>query len=149
VFFPERDEVGPIISQTLKKDTIRTHEEALIEIYRRLAQTTDQVELKALRTELRDRFGPVPRGEHALEALQFQGLLLDAGRCEEFPRLGSVRRVADEELPVSMGVTGTVFREGLMLVAGVGGPLFLAMLVAGLAIGVLQAATQVPGCTRR
>src|SRR4030088_2420181 len=36
VFFPERDEVGPIISQTLKKDPIRTHEEALIEIYRRL-----------------------------------------------------------------------------------------------------------------
>ncbi len=36
VFFPERDEVGPIVSQTLKKDTIRTHEEALIEIYRRL-----------------------------------------------------------------------------------------------------------------
>src|SRR5690606_35613232 len=35
-FFPERDEVGPIISQTLKKDPIRTHEEALIEIYRRL-----------------------------------------------------------------------------------------------------------------
>src|SRR6187397_2539838 len=36
VFFPERDEVGQIISQTLKKDPIRTHEEALIEIYRRL-----------------------------------------------------------------------------------------------------------------
>ncbi len=36
VFFPERDEVGPIMMQTLKKDTIRTHEEALIEIYRRL-----------------------------------------------------------------------------------------------------------------
>jgi DNA-directed RNA polymerase subunit beta len=36
IFFPERDEVGPIISQTLKKDPIRTHEEALIEIYRRL-----------------------------------------------------------------------------------------------------------------
>jgi DNA-directed RNA polymerase subunit beta len=36
VFFPERDEVGSTISQTLKKDPIRTHEEALIEIYRRL-----------------------------------------------------------------------------------------------------------------
>jgi DNA-directed RNA polymerase subunit beta len=36
IFFPERDEVGAIISQTLKKDPIRTHEEALIEIYRRL-----------------------------------------------------------------------------------------------------------------
>ncbi|MGE0461377.1 MAG: DNA-directed RNA polymerase subunit beta [Vicinamibacterales bacterium] len=36
VFFPERDDVGPILSQTLKKDPIRTHEEALIEIYRRL-----------------------------------------------------------------------------------------------------------------
>ena len=36
VFFPERDEVGNVLSQTLRKDPIRTHEEALIEIYRRL-----------------------------------------------------------------------------------------------------------------
>ena len=36
IFFPEKDEVGSIISQTLKKDPIHTHEEALIEIYRRL-----------------------------------------------------------------------------------------------------------------
>ena len=36
VFFPDRDEVGTVLSTTLKKDPIRTHEEALIEIYRRL-----------------------------------------------------------------------------------------------------------------
>ena len=36
VFFPERDEVGPVISATLKKDPVQTHEESLIEIYRRL-----------------------------------------------------------------------------------------------------------------
>jgi DNA-directed RNA polymerase subunit beta len=36
VFFPERDDVGPIIGATLKKDPIHTHEESLIEIYRRL-----------------------------------------------------------------------------------------------------------------
>ncbi len=36
IFFPERDDVGSIIGQTLKKDPIHTHEEALIEIYRRL-----------------------------------------------------------------------------------------------------------------
>ena len=36
VFFPENDDVGPIISATLKKDPIHTHEESLIEIYRRL-----------------------------------------------------------------------------------------------------------------
>jgi DNA-directed RNA polymerase subunit beta len=36
IFFPEKDDVGPIIGQTLKKDPIHTHEEALIEIYRRL-----------------------------------------------------------------------------------------------------------------
>ena len=36
IFFPERDEVGSVLSTTLKKDPIRTHEEALIEIYRRL-----------------------------------------------------------------------------------------------------------------
>ena len=33
---PRADEVGAIIGQTLKKDPIHTHEEALIEIYRRL-----------------------------------------------------------------------------------------------------------------
>ena len=36
VFFPERDEVGPTIAATLKKDPVRTHEDALVEIYRRL-----------------------------------------------------------------------------------------------------------------
>jgi DNA-directed RNA polymerase subunit beta len=36
IFFPERDEIGPVLAQTLKKDPIHTHEEALIEIYRRL-----------------------------------------------------------------------------------------------------------------
>tara|TARA_B100001123_G_scaffold434837_1_gene562094 strand:+ start:4911 stop:9158 length:4248 start_codon:yes stop_codon:yes gene_type:complete len=36
VFFPEDDAAGNVLSTTLKKDTVRTHEEALIEIYRRL-----------------------------------------------------------------------------------------------------------------
>ena len=36
IFFPDRDEIGPVLSTTLKKDTVRTHKEALIEIYRRL-----------------------------------------------------------------------------------------------------------------
>src|SRR5204862_4163274 len=36
IFFPEKDDVGPIIGATLKKAPIHTHEEALIEIYRRL-----------------------------------------------------------------------------------------------------------------
>ncbi len=36
LFFPEKDEVGTVLSSTLRKDTVRTHEEALIEIYRRL-----------------------------------------------------------------------------------------------------------------
>ena len=36
IFFQERDPVGSVLSTTLKKDPVRTHEEALIEIYRRL-----------------------------------------------------------------------------------------------------------------
>ncbi len=36
IFFPEKDEIGPVLSSTLKKDPIQKHEEALIEIYRRL-----------------------------------------------------------------------------------------------------------------
>ena len=36
IFFPEKDDVGNVLATTLKKDPIHTHEEALIEIYRRL-----------------------------------------------------------------------------------------------------------------
>jgi DNA-directed RNA polymerase subunit beta len=36
VFFPERDDIGVVLSQTLRKDTIKKTEEALIEIYRKL-----------------------------------------------------------------------------------------------------------------
>src|SRR3954470_24272405 len=36
VFFPERDDVGNIISTTLRKDSVKTPQEALIEIYRKL-----------------------------------------------------------------------------------------------------------------
>ena len=35
-FFPDRDEIGPMLSATVKKDTIKSPEEALIEIYRRM-----------------------------------------------------------------------------------------------------------------
>ncbi|MDX6530883.1 MAG: DNA-directed polymerase subunit beta [Blastocatellia bacterium] len=36
VFFPERDDVGVVISQTLKKDTISKPVDALLEIYRKM-----------------------------------------------------------------------------------------------------------------
>ncbi len=36
VFFPERDDVGNIITNTLRRDSVRKPEEALIEIYRKL-----------------------------------------------------------------------------------------------------------------
>ena len=36
VFFPERDDVGTVISQTLRRDSVKTPSEALIEIYRKL-----------------------------------------------------------------------------------------------------------------
>jgi len=39
--------------------------------------------------------------------------------------------------------TGGLLREGLLVLASVGGPVLLALLAVGLAMGVLQAATQV------
>jgi DNA-directed RNA polymerase subunit beta len=36
VFFPERDDVGTVISQTLRRDSVTSPSEALIEIYRKL-----------------------------------------------------------------------------------------------------------------
>ncbi len=39
--------------------------------------------------------------------------------------------------------TSSVVREGLMLLVVVGGPIFAALLISGLVIGVIQAATQI------
>src|SRR6185503_889068 len=36
VFFPERDDIGSILSQTLKKDVITKPVDALLEIYRKM-----------------------------------------------------------------------------------------------------------------
>ena len=36
VFFPERDDTGVVISQTLRRDTLKTSQEALIEMYRKM-----------------------------------------------------------------------------------------------------------------
>ena len=36
VFFPERDDVGNVIGATLRRDSVKTPQEALIEIYRKL-----------------------------------------------------------------------------------------------------------------
>src|SRR5437867_12283947 len=36
VFFPERDDIGVVLSLTVRKDSIKTTQEALIEIYRKL-----------------------------------------------------------------------------------------------------------------
>src|SRR5499425_317472 len=36
VFFPERDDVGNVVSATLRRDSVKTPQEALIEIYRKL-----------------------------------------------------------------------------------------------------------------
>ena len=53
IFFPEQDEIGPVLSATLKKDPIHTHEEALIEIYRRL-RPGDPPTLDSSRIALRE-----------------------------------------------------------------------------------------------
>src|SRR5689334_812627 len=36
IFFPERDEVGTVISQTLKKDSVKTPRDGILEIYRKM-----------------------------------------------------------------------------------------------------------------
>ena len=36
IFFPELDDVGPVISQTLRRDTLKSPQEALIEMYRKM-----------------------------------------------------------------------------------------------------------------
>jgi DNA-directed RNA polymerase subunit beta len=70
VFFPERDEVGTVISATIKKDPVKAQNEALIEIYRKL------------------RPGDPPTLDTATQL--FQGMFFDA-RKYDFSRVGRMK----------------------------------------------------------
>ncbi len=70
VFNPERDDVGVVLSQTIKKDNIKTTNEALIEIYRKL------------------RPGDPPTLETATHL--FQGMFFDP-RKYDFSRVGRLK----------------------------------------------------------
>ncbi|PYT27561.1 MAG: DNA-directed RNA polymerase subunit beta [Acidobacteria bacterium] len=69
-FFPERDEVGNVISATLRKDPVKTQNEALIEIYRKL------------------RPGDPPTLDTATQL--FQGMFFDP-RKYDFSRVGRMK----------------------------------------------------------
>ena len=70
MFFPERDDIGVVLSQTLRKDTIKTTQEALIEIYRKL------------------RPGDPPTLETATAL--FEGMFFDA-RKYDFSKVGRLK----------------------------------------------------------
>src|SRR5246127_3170340 len=70
VFFPERDDIGVVLSQTMRKDTIKTTQEALIEIYRKL------------------RPGDPPTLETATAL--FEGMFFDS-RKYDFSRVGRLK----------------------------------------------------------
>jgi DNA-directed RNA polymerase subunit beta len=70
VFFPELDEVGNVISATLRKDAVRRQEDALLEIYRKL------------------RPGDPPTVDTATQL--FQGMFFDA-RKYDFSRVGRMK----------------------------------------------------------
>src|SRR2546425_3180011 len=70
VFFPERDDVGIVISQTLKKDTINKPVDALLEIYRKM------------------RPGDPPTVQTAFRLLE--GMFFDA-RKFDFSRVGRLK----------------------------------------------------------
>ncbi len=70
VFFPEKDEAGVVISATLKKDPVKTQNEALLEIYRKL------------------RPGDPPTLDTATQL--FQGMFFDP-RKYDFSRVGRMK----------------------------------------------------------
>ncbi|HWR53620.1 MAG TPA: DNA-directed RNA polymerase subunit beta [Bryobacteraceae bacterium] len=70
VFFPERDDAGPVISITLRKDPVKTQNEALLEIYRKL------------------RPGDPPTLDTATQL--FQGMFFDQ-RKYDFSRVGRMK----------------------------------------------------------
>ena len=70
MFFPERDEVGTVISATMRKDPVKTEKDSLIEIYRKL------------------RPGDPPTVDTATQL--FQGMFFDA-RKYDFSRVGRMK----------------------------------------------------------
>ncbi len=70
VFFPERDDAGNVISVTLKKDPVKTQNDALLEIYRKL------------------RPGDPPTVDTATQL--FQGMFFDP-RKYDFSRVGRMK----------------------------------------------------------
>src|SRR5215472_6364451 len=70
VFFPERDDVGTVISTTLRKDPVKSRKDALIEIYRKL------------------RPGDPPTVDTATQL--FEGMFFDA-RKYDFSRVGRMK----------------------------------------------------------
>ena len=70
IFFPERDDVGTVISATIRKDPVKTQNEGLIEIYRKL------------------RPGDPPTLDTATQL--FQGMFFDP-RKYDFSRVGRMK----------------------------------------------------------
>ena len=70
IFFPERDDVGTVISATLRKDAVKSQEDALLEIYRKL------------------RPGDPPTRDTAKSL--FDGMFFDA-RKYDFSRVGRMK----------------------------------------------------------
>jgi DNA-directed RNA polymerase subunit beta len=70
IFFPERDDVGTVISATIRKDSVKTQNDALIEIYRKL------------------RPGDPPTLDTATQL--FQGMFFDP-RKYDFSRVGRMK----------------------------------------------------------
>ena len=70
IFFPERDDAGNVISATLRKDAVKTQNDALLEIYRKL------------------RPGDPPTLDTATQL--FQGMFFDA-RKYDFSRVGRMK----------------------------------------------------------
>jgi DNA-directed RNA polymerase subunit beta len=70
LFFPERDDAGNVISATLRKDAVKTQNDALLEIYRKL------------------RPGDPPTLDTATQL--FQGMFFDA-RKYDFSRVGRMK----------------------------------------------------------
>jgi DNA-directed RNA polymerase subunit beta len=70
VFFPERDDVGTVISATLRKDGVKAQDDALLEIYRKL------------------RPGDPPTRDTATQL--FQGMFFDP-RKYDFSRVGRMK----------------------------------------------------------
>ena len=110
VFFPDREAIGSVLRQTLAKDTVKTPQEALIEIYRKMRPgdppTVDAATalFKGMFFDVRKYdFSRVGRMKFNIKMGQYAKLRDRLGSKDDKLRVDAARRFPDSDFVIAIG----------------------------------------------